>query len=147
MPTVHFSGNWYNQDTGHDMLDMLRRAGYSVLVDWTTPEHQHKPKAEQYEAIVDAINACDVVLISLEGMADRMWSATTAQLYMALGIKHKNIIVYDPDMPTRDKANSCGMNLHPSMVHLMGHALCCAHKVYVPTDMAMLRARLSQYTL
>lgn len=76
-------------------------------------------------SIHEAIVASDVVFVSFEGMEDRDWSSTAAQFHIAVALGTKKIVVYDPNRETRANVNSCGAKVHRSMVHLMGHGLCC----------------------
>lgn len=115
---VHCSGSWYRQGECKSLIEHINaQPGCTVLVDWTTEEHQTKPKAAQWHAIVDAIKAADVVFLSFEGMEDRTESATFAQFFQATGFG-KRVIVYDPAKAGGARADEHGR--HPAFMHLMG---------------------------
>lgn len=120
---VHTSGSWYRQGKQQDTMNWLRDNGFEVACDWTSKEHQDKPKAEQLLAIYDAIEHCDVCFFSFEGMEDRTQSATFIQFSIAASRMNKPVIVYDPAKATRAHRSPSGHAVHPAFNNLMGHAL------------------------
>ena len=115
------------------MTQKLADNGYTVLCDWTSSEHQCKPKIEQWLAIRNAIRDADVVFLSFHNMEKRTSSATFAQFHMATAFD-KRIVVYDPAKATRAFRNNQGQPVHPSFSHLMGHPLFASDNVFWTAD-------------
>lgn len=116
--TVHVSGSWYDQSQSRISMKTLTDMGYTIACDWTSEEHRTKPKNEQYHAIVKAIKDSDLCVFSLDGMEERVSSATFAQIYDCF-IIHKPVVIYDPDKE-RSKTREPTEPLHPNMRNIMG---------------------------
>lgn len=125
--TFHVSYSWYEQKDARELMHFVEKeCGAELALDWLADEHTSLPQKDQLHRIIKAITNSDVVVLSFEGMEDRMWSSTYDQLSIAISMPHLVIVVYDPDKKTRVNSNlSCKANVPLPKTHLFGHALCC----------------------
>lgn len=125
--TFHVSYSWYKPDDARHLMDFVEfECGAKVAVDWLSEEHNAQPHRVQLQRIIDAIRTSDVIVLSFEGMENRMWASTYDQLSVAISVPNTPIVVYDPDKKTRVNKNlSCEANVPLPKTHLFGHALCC----------------------
>lgn len=122
----HVSYSWYKPEEARHLMNFVEEeCNANIAVDWLSDEHTSLPHRIQLQNIIKAIQTCDVVVLSFEGMENRMWSSTYDQLSVAISVPNTPIVVYDPDKKTRVNNNSCNQNVPLPKTHLFGHALCC----------------------
>lgn len=116
---LYVSGSWHEQQNARTLIEVMREAGHEIVLDWTSPEHQARSKAEQYRAIIDAVKRCDAVVVSLQDYEQRLASATYSIISGAMFLG-KSLIVLDPAKLTRENRNREGHPVHPAFNHLFG---------------------------
>lgn len=123
-PNIHVTGSWFAQPENATLIDHFSK--YHTLCNWTTKEHQDKPKEEQLLAILSAIHHADACFFSLDGMVKDGRERTTAATYIQFGVALgalKQIVVFDPLKTTRPTTKECRPRCPPALNNNMGEAL------------------------